>query len=807
MSYRRMRITASAVMLLCFAAPAVAQQITVIEKTTREPIEHVTVVNPRSGFSTLTDAKGHAQLERTRPDDTLHIQHLAYYPVRRTLADIQADAGEVRMDERLLNLEEVVVSASKWEQNRRDIPHEIQTIAPREIAFINPQTAADMLDHLPDVFVQKSQMGGGSPVLRGFEANKVLIVVDGVRLNNAIYRSGHLQNVIMLDPNIVENAEVIFGPGSVIYGSDALGGVMDFHTRSPRLSIGGGAEFGGHAWVRHSTANMEKTGHVDINLGFDRVGFLTSVSYSDFGDMRAGNIRNPFYPDWGKRFHYADRIGGEDVMLANDNPNVQKFSGYSQLNLLQKIRYTPDALTNIEYSLHYSTTSDIPRYDRLAEYTDGTLKYATWKYGPQSWMMHAFAAALSMPNPLYDNLRIVAAWQTVDEDRIDRRFGRTDERHREEDISVYSLNADAYRLLDDADRHRLFYGAEVVLNDVQSSAYSLDITTGARAPESTRYPDGGSTMNTFAAYLTWRWHMSERWTLNTGMRYSHVLLDASFEDKTFYDFPFDELSINTGALNGAVGLVYRPEPDFAVNLNLSSGFRAPNVDDAGKVFDSSPGSVVVPNPDLSPEYAYNAELGIEKTFASSLHVSLTGWYTHLTDVIARRDYHFNGQDSIMYDGTLSQVQANINAGEGRIYGASAGVLADITPDFSISSSLTWTQGWDITDDVPLAHIPPMFGQTRFIYRRDRFKGEFFVIYNGWKHIEDYAPSGVDNDAEATVHGTPSWLTLNLRGSYQLTDTFQLTAALENILDQHYRPFSSGISAAGRNLVLAIRSSF
>lgn len=807
MTFQHMRIVVFAVMLLCSAASVRAQQITVIEKTTREPIEHVTVVNPRSGFSTLTDAKGRARLERTQPGDTLHIQHLAYYPVRRTLADIQADGGEVRMDERLLNLEEVVVSASKWEQNRRDIPHEIQTIAPREIAFINPQTAADMLDHLPDVFVQKSQMGGGSPVLRGFEANKVLIVVDGVRLNNAIYRSGHLQNVIMLDPNIVENAEVIFGPGSVIYGSDALGGVMDFHTRSPRLSIAGGAEFWGHAWARHSTANSEKTGHVDINLGFDRVGFLTSVSYSDFGDMRAGNIRNPFYPDWGKRFHYAERIGGEDVIVENDNPNVQKFTGYSQLNLLQKIRYTPDALTNIEYSLHYSTTSDIPRYDRLAEYSDGALKYATWKYGPQTWMMHSLAAALSTPNPLYDNLRIVAAWQTVDEDRIDRRFGRSEERHREEDISVYSLNADAYRMLDDADRHRLFYGAEAVLNDVQSGAWSLDINSGARAPESTRYPDGGSTMNTFAAYLTWRWHLSEHWTLNTGMRYSHVLLDARFEDKTFYDFPFDELSINTGALNGALGLVYRPEPDFAVNLNLSSGFRAPNVDDAGKVFDSSPGSVVVPNPDLSPEYAYNAELGIEKTFASSLHVNLTGWYTHLTDVIARRDYRFNGQDSIMYDGTLSQVQANVNAGEGRIYGASAGLLADITPDFSISSSLTWTYGWDITDDVPLAHIPPMFGQTRFIYRRDRFKGEFFVIYNGWKHIEDYAPSGVDNDAEATVHGTPAWLTLNLRGSYQVTDTFQFTAAIENILDQHYRPFSSGVSAAGRNLILALRAAF
>ncbi|MBN1446956.1 MAG: TonB-dependent receptor, partial [Bacteroidetes bacterium] len=404
-------------------------------------------------------------------------------------------------------------------------------------------------------------------------------------------------------------------------------------------------------------------------------------------------------------------------------------------------------------------------------------------------------------------LRIVGAVQTVDEDRISRRFGRTDERHQEEDVRIYSVNADAYKVLDGFDRHRLFYGFEAVLNDVQSTAYNLDITSAARSPEATRYPDGGSTMQTVAAYLSWRWHFHDSWSLNTGLRYSHILLDAAFEDKTFYDFPFDELAINTGALNGAIGFVYRPADDLAFNLNLSSGFRAPNVDDAGKVFDSSPGSVIVPNPDLSSEFAYNVDIGIEKTVGSSLHINLTGWYTHLTDAIVRRDYRFNGQDSILYDGVLSQVQANVNAGEGRIYGASAGLLADVTPEFSISSSLTWTQGWDLSDDVPLAHIPPMFGQTRFIYRRDRFRGELFLRYNGWKHIEDYSPGGEDNETEATVYGTPAWVTLNLRSSYQLTDMFQLTAALENILDEHYRPFSSGVSAPGRNFIFALRATF
>ncbi|GAI23612.1 unnamed protein product, partial [marine sediment metagenome] len=133
-------------------------------------------------------------------------------------------------------LEESVISASKWEQNKSEIPNRIKSIFESDIQFHNPQTAADLIGSSNEVFIQKSQMGGGSPMIRGFAANSVLLVIDGIRMNNAIYRSGNLHNVISLDPNIIEGSEIIFGPGSVVYGSDALGGVMDFHTKRPILS-------------------------------------------------------------------------------------------------------------------------------------------------------------------------------------------------------------------------------------------------------------------------------------------------------------------------------------------------------------------------------------------------------------------------------------------------------------------------------------------------------------------------------------------------------------------------------------------
>ena len=127
-----------------------------------------------------------------------------------------------------INLNEITVSATKFAEHKKYIPQQVLTISAKKMAFFNQQTTAELLTHTGNVLVQKSQLGGGSPVIRGFEANKVLLVVDGVRMNNAIFRGGHLQNVITMDNTILDKTEILFGPSSVMYGSDALGGVIAF---------------------------------------------------------------------------------------------------------------------------------------------------------------------------------------------------------------------------------------------------------------------------------------------------------------------------------------------------------------------------------------------------------------------------------------------------------------------------------------------------------------------------------------------------------------------------------------------------
>lgn len=493
--------------------------------------------------------------------------------------------------------------------------------------------------------------------------------------------------------------------------------------------------------------------------------------------------------------------------MANSNPNVQKFSGYQQFDALQKILFQPSAVTSHVLNLQYSTSSDIPRYDRLSETNaQGQLKHAQWYYGPQDRLMAAYSFTTQARGWL-ENLKLTAAYQHLEESRHNRRFGRPVLENRFEKVDVYSLNADASRTLGP---HELRYGLEATYNDVNSRAFGQNVATGVQELIDTRYPSGGSSMQSAAAYVTHTWQVSPRWILTDGLRLSHVSLRADFTgDKAFFPFPFDEVAQDNTAVNGNLGLVFQPGHNWRMAAVASSGFRAPNVDDLGKVFDSVAGQLVVPNPSLKPEYTYNAEITIGKTIAQRVRLEGTGFYTWYRDAITTQPFLFRGQPTVEYAGETSLVTANVNASQAYLYGFSGTLHADVTLAFRMTSSLTYTYGRINTAPavIPLDHVPPVFGKTSFYLTLPKFKSEFFVQYNGWKRLEDYNPTGEDNLQYATPLGVPAWYTLNLRTAYQVHPRVQVQAGLENILDQFYRVYASGISAPGRNFMLTVRGNF
>ncbi|MBA4322195.1 MAG: TonB-dependent receptor, partial [Odoribacter sp.] len=197
-------------------------------------------------------------------------QHFSYERTCMSMDDLKNSGYKVTLTRKVFPINEFVVSANRWEQSKSEVPNKISSIPDHHIRFQNPQTAADLITISDEVFVQKSQLGGGSPMIRGFSTNRILIVIDGVRMNNAIYREGNIQNVISLDPAAIESAEIIFGPGASIYGSDAIGGVMDFHTKKAFFSTGKKLYIKTDAFTRYSTAANEKTGHFDFSIGSKR---------------------------------------------------------------------------------------------------------------------------------------------------------------------------------------------------------------------------------------------------------------------------------------------------------------------------------------------------------------------------------------------------------------------------------------------------------------------------------------------------------------------------------------------------------
>jgi hemoglobin/transferrin/lactoferrin receptor protein len=361
-----------------------AQTVRVIDLSDKQPVQNAIVLIPGQNRSLLTNEKGEANLTGVNKNDSIYIRHAQYLEFATTLAALEAKNFRAYLTESVFTSDEIVLSANKKEEKEKDLPQRIDIINRKQISFVNPQTTGDLLQRTGKIFLQTSQMGGGSPVLRGFEANKVLMVVDGVRMNNAIYRGGHLQSVITIDPNSLERVEIIYGPGSVIYGSDALGGVMHFYTRNPSLSTTDKPAVFANGLIRYATANQEKTGNISFSAGWKKFGSFTAITYKTFGDLRMGEMRPAVHGDWGKRLYYAQRIDGKDSQVVNENPLIQYGSGYNQYDVLQKFLFQPDSTRRFIINLQLSNSSDIPRYDRLSEIPKGKLKYAEWYYGPNS---------------------------------------------------------------------------------------------------------------------------------------------------------------------------------------------------------------------------------------------------------------------------------------------------------------------------------------------------------------------------------------------------------------------------------------
>ena len=704
-------------------------------------------------------------------------------------------------------LEEVVVSAYRTAEQKRRVTPEIDVIPIARIQNSLAATTVDVLAAESAVSIQKSQQGGGSIILRGMEANRVLLVVDGIRMNNLIYRGGHLQNAITVDPLSLERMEVVYGPTSNSYGSDALGGVVHFITKTPRFTPKFNVD--GKIYLKTSSVNHGSVSHMEVSATHRTLASFTSISQSIFGDLQMGRNVNPFYgKHYWERQEYQTSHLGRDTTLRNTEPWVQRGSEYSQYDFMQKLvwrrRYGHTHTLNIQRS----TSSNVPRYDRLTDinHITGGFKFAEWYYGPQERELTAYHyRGRDVMN--FQRVHFTFYNQQVEESRINRRYEALYSNHRIENVNIWGFTMDGERRM----RDQIFrIGMDGQMESLVSRAFQERVGfMEDRLPLDTRYPSGGSSMNSLGVFVTHVNRIDDEYSISEGFRIGVTDMYSRFGDDDFYNYPMESVYRRTPVMSGSMGIIYTPDDKTKYTASVSTAYRTPNIDDLGKVFEAGPCMLIVPNLQLRPEQAFTLEFSKTEVNDRGV-VEWHAYATSLQSALAVQPTSLNGQDSIMYDGEMCGLYSQQNSDHGYLFGFS------IQGDYRLDESTVAKGNFNVVKGrlvdeygqvMPMDHIPPAAYRMAIERHRGASDVECYITGATWKRIDEYLLTGEDNARYATPEGMPAWLTVNITYSTKLSDDWYGQVGLLNILDTEYRTFASGINAPGRNLIVAARYVF
>jgi hemoglobin/transferrin/lactoferrin receptor protein len=656
-----------------------------------------------------------------------------------------------------------VVSAARHEQRIIESPKSISIVTAEEIRKKNYRTTPEALNELVGVLVQETNYGGGSPIIRGLVGNQILILIDGIRLNNAIFRLGPNQYLNTIDVNQIERIEVVRGPGSVLHGSDALGGLINIITKS-RRDEGKDFDFGARFYSRYASADDGRTGRMEFFGNVKRVGITGGFSYKQFGNLRAG-----------------------------DGVGLQPFTGYDEWDLDLKMDGRFSKRQSVSVGLQLVNQSNVPRTDRLASGSDlkrqwnpetRDLLYVQYELKEASSFINAVRASFSYQNQSEDLERITSAEPDIQQ-----------EYHDEVRSTGYMLQLHSPV----GERHLFTYGAEYYADDVRSWRVDVDLTCGTQADKEGTFADG-STYQSLATFVQDEIKVTEPLSANLGLRYSWFEARAAVDDPatgtvTVHSHPT--------ALTGCARALYELTENFVAALGVGQGFRAPNIDDL-TILGSFGSGFEVPNTDLKPEQSLNYEIGLKaqhRKFSGSFSYFLSNY----EDLIERDGGMFlslayldNNDNGIQDEGEEDVFQRK-NIGKARIQGLEVEAQILVSGAWTVLGNVAWIRGDDLIEGEPLRRIPPVKGMLGCEWRLRR--NLWVEYYNMFATKQDRLAPGDIDDPRIPVGGTPGFVTFNLRGGIDFSNWGNVTVALENITNEVYRLHGSGIDCPGVNLVI------
>ena len=756
--------------VIFYADNLIGQTITLKDSILKSVIINASVTSKNIGET--SNVNGKVNLSKFNDTDSVVISHISYQSKKILKKNIKKiiylKQKTIFLPEITFKTELKVLISDKYEA---------QKIIPSPFSDMQ-SSISNLLSTESSLVVQESQPGGGSPNYRGMEANRLLLIIDGITLNNTIFRSGHLQNSATINPFFIETINILSGPASVGYGNGAMGGALIFNTHKPnnKNTIKFQQQF-------ESSSNASITNFL-INYTRKNHSHLTGFSLKSFGDLKMGSNRLHGYKNWGK----------ETVATIN---NKQLYTSYSQIDVIHKSKFNLNRFNSIVLNSQYSKSSDIYRFDKMNDLNNGLPKYKKWYYGPRIRFMQSINNVIKYPTLLFDSLNTTLSYQNAIESRHVQKYTDTLINNRIENVKVYDINIDFKKKFNSI---RLAYGIgykkQYVASDANLSNYNQTLYN------TTRYPSGGSNVEEFFTYSQLNINISEKIDILFGGRLNESSINADFNNNSFI---INNIKNNNQSFIKSILLSYKPKKNTTINASFYSGFRNPNIDDMGKIFSKDGINVVVPNKDLEPEFANNYELEFSYT-PYPIKLQLQLFSTFIENAINRDFSQINGLDSIIYDGDLMRVQMNQNIEGARIDGASIFASAYINKNLELISNFNYLSG-ETNQDNPLAHIPPINAKFEITYKKKNSNFRFYTIYNARKSKKKYDLLGVDNLDEATVDGNAAWFTLNIECFQNISENFVVKIGIHNIMDAHYKTFGSGLSASGRNVVLSIQNNF
>jgi iron complex outermembrane receptor protein/hemoglobin/transferrin/lactoferrin receptor protein len=620
-----------------------------------------------------------------------------------------------------------------------------------------PRNMVEAVEQEVGILMQRTGAGQASPFIRGLTGPQTLLMIDGIRMNNSTFRFGPNQYFALIDPGMIERIEVVRGPMSTQWGSDAIGGAINVVTRG--TGLGYDRLLGGEFINRFATADAGNYSRLNVQGMVRDLGVFSGASYSNIDDLQRGG-----------------------------SLGRQPFTSYSQYAGDIRFDFHPDVCQRLTVSLQHFEQQDVPRSDRfpaeiqLFNPQQRDMAYIRWEGNDLSGL-------------LLDGYSITASYQRNKEGQF-RRRPPTGSRFEQGEFDVDTVGISFVFFREPGRLGKLTWGVDWYHDDVDASRARYDVATGQLIETLLpQFPDDSHYRNT-GAFLLWEMPITERLTAQSGIRFSDIQAGASVPlfdpDDPLAPAASTRITPVFSQWTANAGLSLALSDEVRLVGSVAEGFRAPLLDELTSVSTNVNEGIDVPNPDLSPETSRSYEVGLKANF-NRLRGQAFVYWTDLEDLIAREQIR-TIPDPLDPGSTIAVLQRR-NIGQAEIHGFELAGEYLFTPQWSLYGNFWTTYGQNLTDDEPLSRIPPNQGIVGLRLRSARHRS-WFELYTWIAQRQDRLSERDGRDSRIPDGGTPGYATLNMRMGWEPWDRHRISLGIENIFNEAYRVHGSGVDGPG-----------